>query len=141
MAILNSKTLCLVTEVNPHRQTSTVWTGATTVGEVIRIITQKTASSVTKPQEFLLKNAGKSLTDFLDAEGDFDGDAYTTWETVQPIQAHFDAAIDCEGDDGHAIHVYFTKDEALNEGAPRYMSEEKFEQVVNSVFSELQTYQ
>lgn len=134
MTTLNSTTPCLVTEVNPHRQTSTAWTGATTVGEVISIIEQKTAFSVTQPQEFLLKNAGKSHADFLDAEGDFDGDAYNAWEAKQPIEAHFDAAIDCESSDGHIIRVYFTQDEALNGGAPRYMNEEKFEQAVNLVF-------
>lgn len=136
MTTLNATTPCLVTEVNPRRQTSTVWTGATTVGEVISIIAQKTASSVTQPQEFLLKNAGKSLTDFLDAEGDFDGEKYNAWADALPIQAHFDAAIDCEGDDGHAIRVYFTKDDALKDGAARYMSEDKFEQAVNLVFGE-----
>lgn len=136
MTTLTSKTPCLVTEVNPHRQSSSVWTGATTVADVIDIVGQTTAFKVTQPGEFLLKNAAQSLENFVGADGEFDGDAYNTWERSQPIEAHFEAAIDCSADDGHVINVYWTKDEAIEAGAPRYMSEEKFEQAVNLVFGE-----
>ena len=136
MTTLNSNTPVLVVEINPHLQTSTTWLGCMTVGDVISVVNQKTAFSTTQPQEFLLKNAGKTLEDFTDADGDFDGNACLDWENSQSTEAHFDAAIDCESSDGHIIRVYFTQDEALNDGAPRYMSEEQYEQAVNLVFGE-----
>lgn len=134
MSTLNSKTPCLVTEVNPHRQSSTVWTGATTVADVIAIVEQTTAFKVTQPGEFLLKNARQSLENFIGADGDFDGDAYNAWETAQPIDAHFEAAIDCARDDGHTVSVYWTREAALDAGAPRYMSDEQYIKAVDLVF-------
>lgn len=136
MIALNSKTPCLVTEVNPHLQMSSAWLGAMNVGDVIAVVAQKTAFSATQPEEFLLKNNGAELANFLGTDREFDSEKYTAWADALPIQAHFDAAIECEAHDGHTVRVYFTKDEALNGGAPRYMSDAKFEQAVNLVFGE-----
>ena len=56
------------------------------------------------------------------------------WEESLPIEAHFEAAIDCAGDDGHIIKVYWSKEDALNDGAPRYMSDEDYAKCVGLVF-------
>lgn len=100
------------------------------------MIERMTACSVTQPGEFLLKNNKKTHADFLDADGEFDGDKYNEWAYSLPIDAHFEAALDCAADDGHMVQVFWNKEDALDAGAPRYMGEDKFEQAVNLVFGE-----
>ena len=125
--------VCIV-ETNPHRQNSCVWTGAPTVGEVIDIVNEETASSTTQPTEFLQKNNNFDYADFLDADGEIDFEKATDWENSLPIEAHFQAAIDCAADDGHEIRIYWTREEAEEAGAPRYMSEEEYGQKLNLIF-------
>ena len=131
---MNSNTNVCIVEINPHRQTSCVWTGATTVAEVISILAQETAFKTTQPSEFLQKNNNFNPADFLDKDGDIDFDKVTEWENSLPIEAHFQAAIDCAADDGHEIRIYWTREEAEEAGAPRYMSEEEYGQKLNLIF-------
>lgn len=126
--------VCIV-ETNPHHQTSCVWTGATTVVEVISVVAQETAFKTTQPTEFLRKNNGFKAANFFDADGDIDWDKVSEWENSLPIEAHFQAAIDCSADDGHTINVYWTRQEAEEAGAPRYMSEEEYTQKLDVVFN------
>lgn len=133
-ATITHATPVLIVEVNPHRQSSTAWTGATTVGEVIRLIRDTTSFKNEKPDDNLRSNAGVELSSFIDSDGEFDSDAYNAWEEAQPIEAHFEAAIDCAGNDGHNIKVYWSKDDALKDGAPRYMDAEVYEKAVGVVF-------
>ena len=131
---MNSNTKVCIVEINPYRQTSTVWTGATTVGEVISIVAQETAVKNTQPSEFLQKNNGFNPANFLDEDGDVDFGRVSEWENSFPIEAHFQAAIDCSADDGHTIEVYWTRQEAEEAGAPRYMSDEEYFAKLDTVF-------
>ena len=125
--------VCIV-ETNPHRQTSCVWTGTPTVGEVIDIVNEETASSTVQPVQFLHSNNKFNPADFLDEDGAVDYDKVTEWEYSLPIEAHFQAAIDCAADDGHIISVYWTREEAEEAGAPRYMTDEAYKKKLDSIF-------
>ena len=81
-------------------------------------------------------NAGVELSSFIDSDGEFDSDAYNAWEEAQPIEAHFEAAIDCAKDDGHKVDVFWAKESAIEAGAPRYMNEENYLAAVNLIFGE-----
>ena len=131
---MNSNTKVCIVEINPHRQTSSVWIGATTVGEVISLVARETAFKATQPTEFLQKNNNFDYADFLDADGEIDFEKATDWENSLPIEAHFEAATDCAENDGHEIRVYWTREEAEEAGAPRYMSEEEYGQKLNLIF-------
>lgn len=131
---MESNTKVCIVETNPHRQTSCVWTGATTVAEVISMVDQQTAFKTTQTAEFLQKNNNFDYTNFLDADGEVDFDKVNEWEKSLPIEAHFQAAIDCSADDGHKIEVYWTRAEAEEAGAPRYMSEEEYAQKLDLIF-------
>ena len=131
---MNSNTKVCIVETNPHRQTSCIWIGATTVGEAIAIVKQEESFSSVQPSGFLQKNNGFNPADFLDSEGDVDFDKVAEWENSLPIEAHFQAAIDCAADDGHTINVYWTREEAEEAGAPRYMSEEEYSAKLDTVF-------
>ena len=131
---MEPNTKVFVVEINPHRQTSCVWTGATTVGEVISLINENTAFSTVQPVQFLHLNNKFNPADFLDENGEVDYDKVTEWENSLPIEAHFEAAIDCAADDGHIIRVYWTREEAEEAGAPRHMSDEAYKQKINLIF-------
>jgi len=131
---MDANTKVLVVETNPHNQTSKAWTGATTVGEVIVLVDVMTANKVTQPIDFLLANAGINMSLFNDSEGDFDATAFDNFVAQQPIKAHFQAAIDCAASDGHVISTYWSAQEALDDGAPRYMSEDAFATAIGLAF-------
>ena len=131
---MNSNTNVCIVEINPHRQTSSVWIGATTVGEVISLVARETAFKTTQPTEFLQKNNNFDYADFLDADGEIDFEKATDWENSLPIEAHFQAAIDCAADDGHEILIYWTREEAEEAGAPRYMTDEAYKKKLDSIF-------
>ena len=125
--------VCIV-ETNPHNQTSCVWTGATTVAEVIVIINEETSFSSVQPADFLQENKGFKFADFLDDNGEVNYDKVAEWENALPIEAHFQAAIDCAADDGHIIRVYWTREEAEEAGAPSYMSDEDYLNKLELIF-------
>ena len=125
--------VCIV-ETNPHRQNSCVWTGAPTVGEVIDIVNEETASSTAQPVQFLHSNNKFNPADFFDEDGAVDYDKVTDWENSLPIEAHFQATIDCSEYDGHIISVYWTREEAEEAGAPRYMTDEAYKKKLDSIF-------
>ena len=128
------KTKVCIVEINPHNRTSYVWTGAQTVGEVIEIMNKETAFSTVQPVQFLHKNNGFNPADFMDENGEVDYDKVTDWENSLPIEAHFQAAIECAEDDGHTIRVHWTREEAEEAGAPRYMSDEDYKEKIDSIF-------
>ena len=128
-----STKVCIV-EINPHNQSSCVWTGATTVGEVIDIMAQETAFSTVKPADFLDLNNNFNPDDFLDENGEVDWVKVADWENTLPIEAHFEAAIECAEYDGHTIRVYWTREEAEEAGAPRYMSDEDYKEKLDLIF-------
>ena len=125
--------VCIV-ETNPHRQTSCIWTGAPTVGEVIDIVKKETAFSSVQPNDFLHLNNGFKQYDFLDADGEIDLEKVAEWENALPIEAHFEATIECAENDGHTIRVYWTREEAEEAGAPRYMTDEAYQKKLDSIF-------
>ena len=125
--------VCIV-ETNPHKQTSSVWTGASTVEEVIAIINEETAFSAVQPVQFLHSNNGFDLNAFLDDNGEVDYDTVVAWEHSLSTEAHFQAAIDCAADDGHTIRVHWTREEAEEAGAPRYMSDEDYKEKIDLIF-------
>ena len=131
---MEPNTKVCVVEINPHRETSCVWTGATTVGEVISLINENTAFSTVQPADFLRENNGFKFADFVDDSGEVDYDKVTEWEYSLPIEAHFHAAIDCAADDGHIIRVYWTREEAEEAGTPQYMSADVYKQKINLIF-------
>lgn len=131
---MESNTRVCIVEINPHQQTSCVWTGATTVKEVIDAMNKETAFSVVQPVDFLDLNNNFNLDDFLDADGEVDWGKVTEWENSPPIEAHFQAAIDCAAADGHTIRVYWTREEAEEAGAPRYMSEAVYKDKLDVIF-------
>ena len=131
---MEQNTKVCVVETNPHNKTSCVWTGATTVKEAILIINENTAFSAVQPADFLHLNNNLNPNDFLDADGEVNCDKVAEWENALPIEAHFQAAIDCAADDGHIIRVYWTREEAEEAGAPHYMSEEEYGQKLDSIF-------
>lgn len=117
---MKKDTQVIVVETTPHRQTSTVWTACPTVGAVIDYMQVKTAFSNTQPYAFLLKNAGKTFEDFTDE------DEAEAWQVRQTVEDWFEASIDCVRDDGHIVNAYWSKAEAEEAGAPRYMSDEAY---------------
>ena len=125
--------VCIV-EINPNNQTSYVWTGATTVGEVIDIMAQETAFSTVKPADFLDLNNNFNPDDFLDENGEVDWVKVADWENTLPIEAHFEAAIECAEYGGNIINVYWTREEAEEAGAPRYMSDEDYKEKLDLIF-------
>ena len=125
--------VCIV-ETNPHNQTSCVWTGATTVAEVIVIINEETSFCSVQPADFLQENNGFKFADFLDDNGEVNYYKVIEWENALPIEAHFDAAIGCAEDDGHTIRVYWTREEAEEAGAPQYMSNEDYLNKLELIF-------
>ena len=129
---LNTKVF--VVETNPHRQTSCVWTAATTVKEVISIINENTAFCSVQPVDFLHLNNNFDEYDFLDDEGEFDYGKVIEWEDSLPIEEHFQAAIDCEANDGNIINVYWTREEAEEAGAPPYMMDLIYKLKIDKIF-------
>ena len=128
------KTKVCIVETNPHNQSSCVWTWPDTVQKVIAIINEETAFSAVQPVEFLRSNNNFNQADFLDDNGEIDNDKVTDWENSLPIEAHFQAAIECAEDDGHTIRVHWTREEAEEAGAPRYMSDEDYKEKIDSIF-------
>ena len=125
--------VCIV-ETNPHRQTSCVWTGAPTVAEVIEAINEETAFSAVQPADFLDLNNNFNPDDFSDDNGEIDWEKVNDWENSLPIEEHFQAAIDCAANDGHIIRVYWTREEAEEAGAPRFMSDDVYKQKIDLIF-------
>ena len=129
---LNTR-VCIV-ETNQHKQTSCVWTGAPTVGEVIEAMNKETAFSAVQPADFLDLNNNFDPADFLDADGEVDWERVSEWENSLPIEAHFQAAIECAENYGHIIRVHWTREEAEEAGAPRYMNEDVYKQKIDLIF-------
>ena len=131
---MEQNTKVFVVETNPHNQTSCTWTGAKTVAEVIDAVNKETAFSAVQPADFLHLNNNFNPNDFLDKDGDIDFNKVTEWENSLPIEAHFKAANACAADDGHIIRVYWTREEAEEAGAPRYMSDEDYKLKIDLIF-------
>ena len=131
---MEPSTRVLIVETNPHKQTSCVWTGTPTVEYLLYIMAQETAFSAVQPVQFLHLNNKLNLADFMDDSGEVDYDKVTAWENSLPIEEHFQAAINCAADDGHTIRVYWTREEAEEAGAPRYMSDEVYKQKIDLIF-------
>ena len=131
---MEQNTKVCVVETNPHNQTSCTWTGAPTVAEVIDVMNKETAFSAAQPADFLHLNDNFNPNVFLDEDGQIDFDKVTEWEKTLPIEAHFQAAIDCAADDGHTINVYWTREEAEEAGAPRYMSNDVYKEKIDLIF-------
>ena len=125
--------VCIV-ETNPHRQTSYIWTGATTVKEVIDSMNKVTEFSAVQPADFLDLNNNFNPDDFSDDNGEIDWEKVNDWENSLPIEEHFQAAIDCAANDGHIIRVYWTREEAEEAGAPRFMSDDVYKQKIDLIF-------
>ena len=125
--------VCIV-ETNTHRQTSCVWTGATTVAEVIDAMNKVTAFSAVQPADFLDLNNNFNPDDFSDDNGEIDWEKVKDWENSFPIEAHFKAAIDCAAYDGSTVRVYLTREDAEEAGAPRYMSDDVYKQKIDLIF-------
>ena len=71
---MEQNTKVCVVETNPHRQTSCVWTGATTAAEVIEAMNKVTAFSAVQPADFLDLNNNFNPDDFSDDNGEIDWD-------------------------------------------------------------------
>ena len=132
---MEPNTKVCVVEINPHRETSCVWTAATTVGEVIDIVAKETAFSTVQPADFLRENNGFESADFLNDDGEVDYDKVTEWENALPIEAHFDAAIECAADDGNIIRVHWTREEAEEAGTPQYMMDITYNLKIDKIFT------
>ena len=131
---MEQNTKVCVVETNPHNQTSCVWTGAPTVAEVIDAMNKETAFSAVQPADFLDLNNNFNPNDFLDADGEVDWGKVAKWEKTLPIEAHFQAAIECAENGGHIIRVYWTREEAEEAGAPHYMSNDAYKKKLDSIF-------
>lgn len=131
---MNSNAKVCIIETLPHRQFSYIWTGATTVAKVITIVDELTTFSSVKPTDFLRKNNNFDPNSFLDDDGEIDYEKITAWENSLPIEAHFQAAIDCAIKYGYIIKVYWTREEAEEAGAPRHMSFDDYLKQLEFIF-------
>ena len=130
---MEQNTKVCVVETNPHNQTSCVWTGATTVAEVIDAMNKDTAFSAEQPIDFLHLNNNFNPDDFLDADGDIDFDKVTEWENSLPIEEHFQEVIECAENDWHIIPVYWTREEDEEACAQRFMNEAVYKEKIDSI--------